>query len=302
MSRLGRALILTYHRIADGPDPLLQCVPPARFAEQLDVLREHATIVPLAEVASGPAARRVAITFDDGYADNGAAAAPLLAERGLPATFFVPSRIVDDGREYWWDRLEHAHFDAASGTEVVDAEIGGTRLRVDVRTQEGRRRSHKAVNRRLRRLRVADADSLADAIVLQLGGDPSVSCVRHALLDRAALSDLAAEPLFEIGSHGIGHSMLSALNDDEQLHELSASREALEAVTGTPVTSVAYPYGTTESYTTATFALARRAGYQRGCVNTHGRIAAPFALPRHMVYAWSADEFSWKLIEWFTRA
>jgi peptidoglycan/xylan/chitin deacetylase (PgdA/CDA1 family) len=291
-------VILTYHRIADGPDPLLQCVPPGLFAEQLDVLRAHAAIVPLADVAAGT----IAITFDDGYADNATAAAPLLAERGVPATFFVPSRIVDDGREYWWDRLEHAHFDAAPRTDQLDTEIAGTRLRVDVRTAEGRQRSHKAVNRRLRRLPVAEADSLADSIARQLGADPSVSCARHALLDRDAIAALAAEPLFEIGSHGIGHSMLSALDDREQLHELTASREALETVTGEPVTSVAYPYGTTDAYTGSTFALAQRAGYQRACVNTPGRIGAPFALPRHMVYAWDGDELSSKLREWFRRA
>ena len=48
----------------------------------------------------------MAITFDDGYADNLQVAAPLLAERGLPATFFIVSGTIGSGREFWWDELE----------------------------------------------------------------------------------------------------------------------------------------------------------------------------------------------------
>src|SRR6185312_15237537 len=40
------------------------------------------------------------------YADNLQVAAPLLAERGLPASFFIVSGTIGSGREFWWDELE----------------------------------------------------------------------------------------------------------------------------------------------------------------------------------------------------
>ena len=39
--------------------------------------------------------RYVCVTFDDGYRDNLLAAAPVLSEYGIPATIYLPSRIID---------------------------------------------------------------------------------------------------------------------------------------------------------------------------------------------------------------
>jgi peptidoglycan/xylan/chitin deacetylase (PgdA/CDA1 family) len=48
----------------------------------------------------------VAVTFDDGYADNLANAAPLLVEFGVPATMFLSTGAIVNGCEFWWDDLE----------------------------------------------------------------------------------------------------------------------------------------------------------------------------------------------------
>ena len=42
------------------------------------------------------------MTFDDGYRDNLLAAAPVLAEFEIPATVFVPSRIIDGDVSFHW--------------------------------------------------------------------------------------------------------------------------------------------------------------------------------------------------------
>ena len=47
----------------------------------------------------------MAITFDFGYLDNLTIAAPILARYDLPATFFLATDYVEDGREHWGDRL-----------------------------------------------------------------------------------------------------------------------------------------------------------------------------------------------------
>jgi peptidoglycan/xylan/chitin deacetylase (PgdA/CDA1 family) len=44
----------------------------------------------------------VLVTFDDGYRDNLLAAAPVLAEFDIPATIFVPSRIIDGDVSFHW--------------------------------------------------------------------------------------------------------------------------------------------------------------------------------------------------------
>jgi peptidoglycan/xylan/chitin deacetylase (PgdA/CDA1 family) len=96
----GRRLrILAYHAIADlRDDPVLAeyGVSPQLFAAQLDGLSEHgwefvdldAVLTWLTGEAELP--RRAAlISFDDAYTDLLEVAAPLLAERGIPAVVFA---------------------------------------------------------------------------------------------------------------------------------------------------------------------------------------------------------------------
>ncbi|MGH2536477.1 MAG: polysaccharide deacetylase family protein [Candidatus Promineifilaceae bacterium] len=106
-SRLGpRALILGYHRVAEpAADRHRLCVSPANFAAQLAVLGQRASVISLeallAELKGGGwTSGSVAITFDDGYADVLATAAPLLAEAGMAASLFVASDFLD-GRFSW---------------------------------------------------------------------------------------------------------------------------------------------------------------------------------------------------------
>jgi peptidoglycan/xylan/chitin deacetylase (PgdA/CDA1 family) len=95
-----RVVFLCYHSITKRPQcsvtdyPELH-VPLPRFVSQLDYLERHHHVIPLGEYL---AARRegrklpdysAVMTFDDGTRNFLTIVAPLLAERGLPATAFV---------------------------------------------------------------------------------------------------------------------------------------------------------------------------------------------------------------------
>lgn len=297
----AEALVLTYHRVAAGRDPLQQCVHPDRFGEQLDALARVAEIVPLSDLDRPSAGRRVALTFDDGYRDNATEAAPRLRAAAAPATFFVPARILGDPGEFWWDRLEHAHLDREPTVPFVTVEIGGKDLRVDVRSPAGVSRSLKALNRRLRPLPLAQIEPVVAEVEAQLGAGDG-PCTAHSLLSTADVAGLAADPLFEIGGHGSTHTMLAALPRTEQRHEIEGSRTALEAATGGSVTSFAYPYGTPESFDIATAKLVRAAGYERACSNIGGAVSAGrrrYDLARHMVYDWPGAELAQRVRAWF---
>lgn len=90
--------ILTYHRVCDHRPGDRLCVRTGEFAAQLDFLIARGFEVrPLPELvmaASWPE-RAVAITFDDGYADNVLQAFPELEKRRLPFTIYITSRWID---------------------------------------------------------------------------------------------------------------------------------------------------------------------------------------------------------------
>ena len=95
------ARILLYHRIAEVKnDPYQLAVSPDNFREHLEYLRNHFRVVSLAQLANELKAKKiinhtVAITFDDGYADNWQNALPILKELNITATFFITVSAID---------------------------------------------------------------------------------------------------------------------------------------------------------------------------------------------------------------
>jgi peptidoglycan/xylan/chitin deacetylase (PgdA/CDA1 family) len=76
------------------------------------------------------------------------------------------------------------------------------------------------------------------------------------------VSAIASDPLFKVGSHSETHpDMGQALAHDELLEELQSSKTTLEAITGTPVESIAYPYGGQVNVAAGLSAAVREAGF-----------------------------------------
>jgi peptidoglycan/xylan/chitin deacetylase (PgdA/CDA1 family) len=93
-----RAVVLCYHSVSTEPRAV--SVTPEVFAQHLQWLSAHCEIVPFSRVADAarpghPGRPMVAITFDDGYADNYDHAFPLLRHHGARATFFVTAGFLE---------------------------------------------------------------------------------------------------------------------------------------------------------------------------------------------------------------
>lgn len=101
--------IALFHRVTDEVPPDGLTVDTAWFRGFCEMLRDRFHVVRLEEVmrllAAGeaPPRRTIAITFDDCYRDN-LPASRVLAEHGLPATFFIPPPFVGTDHVFPWDR------------------------------------------------------------------------------------------------------------------------------------------------------------------------------------------------------
>ena len=102
-----RVPILMYHYLSEPPEDADEyrtdlSVPPQRFREQLQYLKDHGfTTIDLYDLSLAVTARRalpekpIILTFDDGYLDNYQNAFPLLREFGFTGTFFVVTEFID---------------------------------------------------------------------------------------------------------------------------------------------------------------------------------------------------------------
>jgi len=72
---------------------------------------------------------------------------------------------------------------------------------------------------------------------------------------------LLSDAGWETGSHLVSHKPVTELNDQEISNELTQSKHILEQITGKPVITVAYPYG---SYDQRILQMAKQAGFIYG--------------------------------------
>jgi glycosyltransferase involved in cell wall biosynthesis/peptidoglycan/xylan/chitin deacetylase (PgdA/CDA1 family) len=106
----GRLTVLNYHQVNDHADDF-STVSTAAFRQQMQFLKDHYNVVSLSEAVrrlrcAGTSERLLAITFDDGYADNARVAAPILKSLGLPACFFVSTDLIGSTQPFPHDIVQ----------------------------------------------------------------------------------------------------------------------------------------------------------------------------------------------------
>ena len=288
--RSSRGLVLLYHRIA-GPrrDPQLLDVSGRNFDEHLAILARTTTPLPLDEFellrrAGRLPARAVAVTFDDGYADNLHAAAPALVRHGIPATVFITTGMIGSEREFWWDDVERIVFDATLPADDPAA----------------RQRDYGALVAALHPLPTAAREARVAALRAS-ASVPEKGRQSHRALSLDELRALAAQPGISVGAHTMTHPSLARLAVGEQSREMTGSAGWLEQAIGAPVRSMAYPFGTPNDVSADTvraasavfaYAMATDAG-------AAWRWSRRWRLPRATVRDWDAASFARRLDEWF---
>jgi peptidoglycan/xylan/chitin deacetylase (PgdA/CDA1 family) len=234
----------------------------------------------------------VAVTFDDGYADNLLAAVPVLERHEIPATVFVATGAIGRDREFWWDELARLLLhpgtcDDATWRQAVSWNASDP-------PPTGRHALYLTLWRRLRALPEAEQERVLDDLAASAGigraARPS-----HRPLATAEAEALARAPLVEIGAHTVTHPFLSGLPPASQASEIRTSKALCEALAGRPVESFAYPFG---GYTAETVAAVREAGFARACSTEADPVrsnADLFGLPRLQVQDWDGDELERRL-------
>jgi len=323
------ALILLYHRIAEiAPDPQLLAVTPQHFAEHLKILKRRCVPMTLGDltraVGDGSVPRRaVAVTFDDGYADNLYQAKPLLDREQVPATVFVTTGVLGGDRETWWDELERIFLYPGSLPGTLRLTFQGKavvfELAQDAHYADARWHAHRAWNvqwrvdpsgrHRIYRtlcgfLRVLDEEARKGFLekLLEWSGVETKARPSHRMLTVDELLGLVDGGGIEAGAHTVTHPVLSSLAAINQQREIRDSKRSLEELLGRRVTRFAYPYGSRSDYTAETVRLVAGEGYESACGNFPGFVWRGndcWQLPRVLIRDWDGESFERKLGAWF---
>lgn len=271
---IGGALILGYHRVATVKrDTYEVCVTPEHFAEQMDVVSKYAHPIPLSKLvnylrAGALPPKSIAVTFDDGYADNLYQAKPILEKYAVPATVFVCTGYA--GREFWWDELERLVTSSQADLGVLRLQVRGSQFEWNQPNGnpesdlEARRKFRHALYQFLLTLDVDDQNYAMSAIRNWSGISANETASRA--MTHAELLQLAEDGLVELGSHTRHHPMLPHLSLKRQKDEIDAGKQDLESLLGKPVLGFAYPNG---RVTDDAKRIIQAAGFAFACTSLH---------------------------------
>lgn len=200
--------------------------------------------------------RPVHVTFDDAYASVAINAAPLCAKYGIPATFFVNARFIDNRAlaldnltcyvantfgiktlQVCAGRLFNSH--APSFTSL--AQVFGEFL--PSITLDDRKRFENALAKECR-VRIED---LASSTNLYVTSTQLRSLANYGI---------------EVGNHTFSHIHCRQLTSLDFGAEIDQNRTELEAIAGRPVRAFSVPYGSRKDLPVALSEHLRRSGYQ----------------------------------------
>ena len=337
LERGGRSLILLYHRVASATtDPWRLAVSPPHFAEHLEVLRNAFRPLTVGELVEALQGRRlpprgVAVTFDDGYADNLLAGLPLLEQYEVPATVYLTAGYIGTTREFWWTEVERLFLEPGPLPERLEArkdglfwscDLGSSSAYSAAEAQNHREwviqstsdfsssafptERHAAFQSLLAFLEPLEGQIRA-AILAELyeaAGIERTTRDSHRMLTGEEAVRLASSAVVDIGAHTMTHARLSTLGLDEQRREIFDSKAHLQTMLDQPVTTFAYPFGQPADYDRRTVDLVRGAGFS--CAGAVADVAVsrsspPFELPRVGVADWTGEEFERRLERWLHR-
>ncbi|KON82471.2 polysaccharide deacetylase family protein [Azoarcus sp. PA01] len=293
----GKLSVLIFHRVRPRFDPR---VPRALHAEEFDRLlgwvKGSFNVLPPDEAVErlrcgDLPTRAMAITFDDGYADNAEVALPILLRHRLSAAFFIATDFLDGGA-MWNDAISTAV------RECELAELDLAELDLGVHRLDSPERRRAVIARLLSRVKYLprmQREETVSAIRERCG----VRATPELMMRSEQVRALRAAGM-TVGGHTCSHPILSSISLSEARREIEDGKARLEAILGERVKLFAYPNGKPgKDYTDEHVQLVRQAGFE-GAFSTgwgvSGAGADLFQLPRFTPWDRSPNGFVFRLI------
>jgi peptidoglycan/xylan/chitin deacetylase (PgdA/CDA1 family) len=264
-----RLSILIFHRVLSQADPLFPVeLDAARFERLMAGVAKSFNVLPLDQAVQRLArhelpARALAITFDDGYADNHDIALPILQRHGLTATVFVSTGFLNGGRMWNDTVIECLRLTKAQQVDLT--EFGLAVVPLSNLTQR-----RQAIDSLLPIIKYKAPDE-RQPMLQRL----HALCQHPELPTRLMMHSKDVRALHQagigIGAHTVNHPILCSLPDAQAEAEITRSRSQLQEMIDAPVPLFAYPNGKHgRDYDDRHAAICKRLGFSAALATTTG--------------------------------
>ena len=247
VARKRAYVCLFYHRVGDGdglssPVNRSTKVTTAAFQRQMQFIKNYCRPLALTEMvarlAQGIPADGfyVAVSFDDGYADNYTEAFPIISNLGIPITLFLATAFIDEPAQLpWWDLLERV---SRHRRGLLTGKLQGAPVEFDLNRPAGRVGFFRTWSNHLKR-HPGDEAKVREWLHPYLPFDQEKP---NDFLRWEQVRRMAASPLVDLAPHTCRHSDLG-LAGPGTYEEVRLSRERIREETGAVSDLFSYPFG-----------------------------------------------------------
>jgi len=293
---MNKLYISMYHYtryIQNSRYPAIKGLEIEDFKKQLDFFKENFNVVTMEEVIEAVKEEKrlpekaLLLTFDDGYTDNYTVALPLLLERGLQGSFFVPAKPLDKGGLLEVNKI---HFTLAKGDEKnIVRDILDYSLIIKEKLREKLNIADRDILKELyKRYAVSNGRDTLDTSfikkmlqevlpaenrteIIDILFDKYVEVSEEVLanelyVNKTQLKVMKKLGMF-IGLHGYEHNHLALLTEEEQKKDLEKALSAMREFIDEDAWVMNYPYG---SYNETTLRLIKSRGAVLGLTTKRG--------------------------------
>jgi peptidoglycan/xylan/chitin deacetylase (PgdA/CDA1 family) len=296
------AIVLAYHSVVENPDQTANTIrishSRATFDSQMSALARRFNPVTIEEVRAFAAEGRplprwaVAVTFDDGFADNHDEVLPILSRYGIPATFYIMVNAVETGTPPWYVRLNFAFNTTTvptwkhpeNGQTLEIASIDGKKAALNIAWNIGAARSGMAQEHFIR-----EAEESLQVEPLNARSGLMMNWDQVRALKKAG---------HIIGGHTLSHPNVAQVPEAEARSEIRGCKESLDEKMGEPIQHFSYPHpALNPHWSPQTIEITREAGFRSAVVTTPGTVSPgdqPLSLKR-LSAGKDSDQLMWRM-------
>jgi len=206
------------------------------FTRQMEHLKRHYNVISIDECIEALKGKRplkpysVAITFDDGYANQYRYAFPVLKRLGLKATFFITTSFVGTRNLFWWDELEYMLTNCEKNE--IHVQIDGEKMLFRLGERDKRKQlSGTIANGLFRKVDFVRRDKLMqlfrDATAVDVSKDEKF-IENYRCMDKDMIEKMMGAGM-QFGSHAVHHPILPNESYAVQQQEVEESIKYLDA-------------------------------------------------------------------------
>jgi peptidoglycan/xylan/chitin deacetylase (PgdA/CDA1 family) len=252
-----------FHRVNPKRDPLWDPMDVELFDKCIGFIKKKYEIVRFEDVYDSPAFlssknKFATIMFDDGYKDNLEYAAPILANHGVKASFYVVTNCIDHGEPTWTHKLEYYFQNTRKNQLELDFQFIKQDFRfVKFGAKEDRVNFVSSLKPYFKSLTDINRNIALNAIYSSFDDVQ----VENFMMNWEDVRSLSKNGHY-IGSHTVSHDMLGTITDIEKIEfELKESANRIHQELGYCPLTISYPIG---SYDEKVKELSKSAGYEIG--------------------------------------